>query len=180
MLAQQLAEAEIRLREAQKNAGRGTMASPVDGVVLERAVSNERQVTAGTVLLRIGRWDDLEIEADVLSQDVVRVKPGHEVEVHGAAIGPEPARAEVTRVFPAGFTKVSSLGVEQQRVKVVMKFQSSDLQRLREQNDLGVDYRVRVRVFTAAPTTPWSFRVRRCSAERRTTGACSRSTTASR
>ena len=90
VLEQQLAEAEIQMREAQKNGRLGTMTSPVDGVVLERAVTNERQLAAGTVLLRIGRWEDLEIEADVLSQDVVRVKAGQSVEVHGAAIGPRP------------------------------------------------------------------------------------------
>ena len=87
------------VRETEKNASRGTMTSPVDGIVLERAVSNERQVSAGTVLVRIGRWEDLEIEADVLSQDVVRVKPGQTVEVHGAAIGQQPATAIVSPHF---------------------------------------------------------------------------------
>ncbi|HEX3726562.1 MAG TPA: efflux RND transporter periplasmic adaptor subunit [Pirellulales bacterium] len=149
VLAQQLAEAEVHMRDSEKRAQLGTMSSPVDGIVLERAVSNERQLASGTVLLRIGRWEDLEIEADVLSQDVVRVKPGQMVEVHGPAIGPQAATAQVTRVFPAGFTKVSSLGVEQQRVKVIMKFAADDLRRLRENNDLGVDYRVRVRLYTA-------------------------------
>jgi HlyD family secretion protein len=152
VLAQQLADAEVHMRESEKNARLATMTSPVDGIVLERAVSNERQVAAGTVLLRIGRWDDLEIEADVLSQDVVRVKAGQNVEVHGAAIGEQPAKAVVTRIYPAGFTKVSSLGVEQQRVKVIMKFQADDLTRLRQSNDLGVDYRVRVRIYTAQAT----------------------------
>lgn len=152
VLAQQLAEAEVHKRDAEKRERLGSMTSPVDGVILERAVSNERQLAAGTVLLRIGRWDDLEIEADVLSQDVVRVKPRQAAEIHGPAIGPQPATAEVTRIFPAGFTKVSSLGVEQQRVKVIMKFAPDDLRRLRENNDLGVDYRVRVRVFTAQAT----------------------------
>jgi HlyD family secretion protein len=149
VLAQQLAEAEVHMREVQKNAKLGEMTSPVDGVVLERDVTNERQVAAGTVLLRIGRWEDLEIEADVLSQDVVRVKPGQAVEIHGPTIGATPAKAEVIRIFPAGFTKTSSLGVEQQRVKVVMKFAADDLARLREQNDIGVHYRVRTRIFTA-------------------------------
>jgi HlyD family secretion protein len=149
VLAQQLAEAEVHMRDAEKRETLGTMISPVDGIVLERAVSNERQLSAGTVLLRIGRWDDMEIEADVLSQDVVRVKPGQQVEVLGPAIGPDPAAAKVTRIYPAGFTKVSSLGVEQQRVKVIMKFEPDDLHRLRERNDLGVDYRVRVRMYTA-------------------------------
>ncbi len=152
VLEQQLAEAEVQMREAEKNERLGTMTSPVNGVVLERAVSNERQVAAGTLLLRIGRWEDLEIEADVLSQDVVRVKDGQSVEVHGPAIGQTPAQAHVTRIYPAGFTKVSSLGVEQQRVKVIMKFEPDDWKRLREENDLGVDYRVRVRIYTAEST----------------------------
>jgi HlyD family secretion protein len=79
----------------------------------------------------------------------VRVKPSQRVEVGGPAIGLKPATAEVTRIYPAGFTKTSSLGVEQQRVKVIMKFAPDDLRRLREENDLGVHYRVRVRIFTA-------------------------------
>ena len=149
VLEQQLAEAEVNMREAEKNARLGEMTSPVDGVVLEREISNARQVSAGTVLLRIGEWKDLEIEADVLSQDVVRVRPGQTVEVHGPAIGLKPAVAKVIRIYPAGFTKTSSLGVEQQRVKVVMRFEPADLERLREQNDLGVAYRVRVRIYTA-------------------------------
>jgi HlyD family secretion protein len=74
------------------------------------------------------------------------------VEVSGAAVGAQPAKAHVTRIFPAGFTKVSSLGVEQQRVKVIMKLEGDDLTRLRENNDLGVAYRVRVRIFTAEAT----------------------------
>jgi HlyD family secretion protein len=149
VLVEQLAEAEVVMREAEKNEKLGAMTSPVDGIVLERAVSNERQLSAGTTLVRIGRWEDLEIEADVLSQDVVRVKAGQQVEVHGAAIGPRAATAQVIRIFPAGFTKVSSLGVEQQRVKVIMKFSPDDWQRLRAENELGVDYRVRVRIYTA-------------------------------
>jgi HlyD family secretion protein len=152
VLQQQLTEAEVRMRDVEEDARRGTMTSPIDGVVLERAVSNERQIAVGTVLLRIGRWEDLEIEADVLSSDVVRVKPGQKVEVHGPTIGAVPARAQVTRIYPAGFTKTSSLGVEQQRVKVIMTFEPDDLRALREQNDIGVHYRVRVRIYTAEST----------------------------
>lgn len=148
VLEKQLAEAQIRLEEAERDRERGTMRSPVDGVVLERAVSNEGQQPAGTLLLQIGRWEDLEIEAEVLSQEVVRVKPDSNVEVTGPAIGEPSAQALVTRVYPAGFTKVSSLGVEQQRVKVVMKLKEEDLARLRKVRDLGVDYRVRVRIIT--------------------------------
>lgn len=148
VLEKQLAEARINLQQAERDQERGNMASPVEGIVLERVDSNERQFAAGAVLLRIGRWEDLEVEADVLSQEVVRVKPGTPVEISGLAVGPQAAAAAVTLVYPAGFTKVSSLGVEQQRVKVIMRFVAADLQRLRSERELGVDYRVRVRFFT--------------------------------
>ncbi|HEY2826986.1 MAG TPA: HlyD family efflux transporter periplasmic adaptor subunit [Pirellulales bacterium] len=149
VLKQQLEEANVRLKETQRDRNRGELRSPVDGVVLERAISDERQASAGTVLLKIGRLEDLEVEADILSQDVVNVKDGDAVEITGLAIGPTPARGTVKRVYPAGFTKVSSLGVEQQRVRVVVAFNPEDLARLQKERDLGVDYRVRVRVITA-------------------------------
>lgn len=149
VLEEQLKEAKVRLDEAKRDKTRGEIRSPIEGVVLERALSDERQVAAGTVLLKIGRLEDLEIEADILSQDVVNVKVGDAVEVTGPAIGPTPARGKVKRIYPAGFTKVSSLGVEQQRVKVLIDFEKDELERLRRERDLGVDYRVRVRVFTA-------------------------------
>lgn len=149
VLAKQLLEAKTRLEQAERDRQRGTMVSPVDGVVLERALTNERLVSAGATLLKIGRWEDLEVEADVLSQEVVRVKPGDAVEFFGPAIGTPTARGRVARIYPAGFTKVSSLGVEQQRVKVVMTFEPDELSRLRSERELGVEYRVHVRIFTA-------------------------------
>jgi HlyD family secretion protein len=145
----QQAEALAALELAKTDRERGTMNSPVDGVVLERYDSNERYVAAGTVLLRIGELDRLEVEAEVLTQDVGNVKPGDTAEVYGPAIGAKPATATVDRIFPAGFTKVSSLGVEQQRVMVILKFTPEELQRLRKDRRMGVDYRVRVRIFTA-------------------------------
>lgn len=149
VLIKQQQEAQVTLDRALQEQERGTMTSPVDGVVLERFDSNERQLAAGTLLLRIGRWEDLEVEADVLSQEVVRIKPGNSVEISGPAIGSPTAKGTVDRVNPAGFTKVSSLGVEQQRVKVITDFAAGELERLRNERDLGVDYRVRVRIFTA-------------------------------
>jgi HlyD family secretion protein len=59
------------------------------------------------------------------------------------------ARGTVSRIYPAGFTKVSSLGVEQQRVKVIVPFAADELARLRSEQDLGVGFRVRVRIYTA-------------------------------
>jgi HlyD family secretion protein len=142
-------QAQVKLEQQKRDRDRGTMKSPIDGVVLERLETNERRVSPGTVLLKIGNPNELEVEADVLSQDVVRVKLGDAVEIYGPAVGAQGAKGNVSRIYPAGFTKVSSLGVEQQRVKVIVRFSEDELQRLRKENDLGVGYRVRVRIITA-------------------------------
>lgn len=149
VLENEKVQADVRLRQEQRDRDLGQMLSPIDGVVLERLETNERALTAGTVLLKIGNLTELEIEADVLSQDVVRVREGQPVEIYGPAVGPQGARGKVARIYPAGFTKVSSLGVEQQRVKVVVAFESGELARLRAAREFGVGYRVRVRIFTA-------------------------------
>ncbi len=149
VLDKQKYEAEVQLDRVLQDQDRGTMCSPVDGVVLKRSVSNERYLGAGETLLEIGRMEDLEVEADILSLDVGDTKEGDPVEIYGPAIGKTPARGTVYRIYPAGFTKVSSLGVEQQRVKIIIHFDPDDLRRLREEQDLGVGYRVRVKITTA-------------------------------
>jgi HlyD family secretion protein len=149
VLKQRKAQIDARLKKALLDLKRGTMTSPVDGVVLRRAFSNERLVPAGTTLLEIGRPEDLEVEADVLSLDVVKVKEGNQVEIYGPAVGKRRAGGTVRRIYPAGFTKISSLGVEQQRVKVIIDISNEDLEWLRRERNLGVGYRVRVRIYTA-------------------------------
>ncbi len=151
VLRQQKLEAEARLRQALTRKERSEMKSPVDGVILERAITNEQYLSAGTTLLGIGQIDQLEIEADVLSEDVVRIRPGDAVDVYGAAIGATAGHGVagvVDRIYPSGFMKISSLGVEQQRVTIIVRFADGVLSRLRAEREIGVDYRVRVRVFT--------------------------------
>jgi HlyD family secretion protein len=148
VLEEQQSEADAKLDQVKLDQQRGTMTSPVNGVVLQREVSNERFLISGTTLLEIGRLEDLEVEADVLSLDVVSAKVGDAVEVYGPAIGRPRAHGTVKRIYPAGFTKISSLGVEQQRVKVIVAFEPDDLKRLLAERHLGVGYRVRVRITT--------------------------------
>jgi HlyD family secretion protein len=152
VLEKQKSEAEARLRQVTTRKERGEMKSPVDGVVLHRLVTDEQFLAAGTALVEIGRLEELEIETDVLSEDVVRIERGQQVEIYGPAVGKnvgQGASGTVERIYPAGFTKVSSLGVEQQRVKVIVRFAEGALDELRRERHLGVDYRVRVRIFTA-------------------------------
>jgi HlyD family secretion protein len=152
VLEKEKAEAEARLRQVLTRQQRGNMYSPVEGVVLEKLIENERYLPAGEVLLKIGQLEQLEVEADILSQDVIDVRPGQNVEIYGPAVAARVGAGvpgKVKKIYPAGFTKVSSLGVEEQRVKVIVAFEPAALKKLRAQLGLGVDYRVRVRIFTA-------------------------------
>jgi HlyD family secretion protein len=151
VIRQQKQEAEARLRQALTRKDRSEMKSPVDGVILDRAITNEQYLPAGTTLLRIGQLEQLEIEADVLSEDVVQIRPNDPVEIYGSAVGATAGHGVagiVDRIYPSGFMKISSLGVEQQRVTIIVRFADGVLSQLRAERELGVDYRVRVRVFT--------------------------------
>ncbi len=149
VLKKERAEASAALEKVKLQRKRGTILSPVNGVVLHRFVTDERFLGAGESLLEIGRLEDLEIEADLLSVDVVDAKVGDAVEIYGPAVGDVPAKGRVAKVYPAGFTKVSSLGVEQQRVKVIVTIDSEDLKRLADQRGIQVGYRVRVKIITS-------------------------------
>jgi HlyD family secretion protein len=115
--------------------------APIDGVVLRRLRESEAIVPAGEPLVEVGDPGYLEIVSDLLSTDAVRVKPGMRVIVEQWG-GARPLAARVRRVEPAGFTKVSALGVEEQRVNVVMDF--VDARQAWEA--LGDAYRVEVRI----------------------------------
>lgn len=134
---------------AERRLERASLKSPVDGIVLRRYIKNKEYLAAGTLLMEIGNLDDLEVTADILSQDVVAVRPGNPVDIYGPAIGDPCLQGTVSHVKPAGFTKVSSLGVEQQRVAVVISLNKSACQKLKERGRiLGLDYRVHVRIYT--------------------------------
>lgn len=153
VLQRQKSEAAARLKQAELRQQRSELRSPVDGIVLQRPVRDEQFLPAGTLLAKIGRLEDLEVETDVLTQDVGEVRVGDKVEIYGPAVGRIAGQGwsgVVDRIYPAGFTKISSLGVEEQRVKVIVRFDPKELAVLREQRQLGVDFRVRVRVFVEA------------------------------
>tara|TARA_R110002020_G_scaffold134702_11_gene300866 strand:- start:3683 stop:4882 length:1200 start_codon:yes stop_codon:yes gene_type:complete len=113
------------------------LAAPVAGVVLRRFYESSRPVQAGEPLLEIGDPAGMEVEVDVLSADAVRLRDGMAVELHRWG-DTEPLLGRVRRVEPAGFTKVSALGVEEQRVWVIVEITSN---RERWQR-LGDAYRV--------------------------------------
>ncbi len=96
-----------------------TVTAPVTGVVLKRFLDSESVVPAGTKLVELGDPSHVEIVADLLSSDAVRVRPGMRVGLTEWG-GDRAMGGVVERVEPSGFTKISALGVEEQRVNVII------------------------------------------------------------
>ncbi len=119
---------ETKLNQLQDDLEKATIKSPVDGVILEKFVDDSRVLAAGSPLLRIGNMSTIEIECDVLSEEVGRVDPGDAVEITGKALNDEVIMGKVDRIYPAGFKKISSLGIEQQRVKTIISFDNGKVQ----------------------------------------------------
>ncbi|HYW05228.1 MAG TPA: HlyD family efflux transporter periplasmic adaptor subunit [Gammaproteobacteria bacterium] len=111
--------------------------APVSGVVLRIARKSEGVIPGGAPILTLGDPRSLEIAVDVLSGDAVRIRPGMAVRLERWG-GPKPLQARVRTVEPAGFTKVSALGVEEQRVWVIADIVSPPAQ----WRSLGDGYRV--------------------------------------
>jgi HlyD family secretion protein len=141
--ASELERARARLLPASLDAtGRVLpVLAPVDGVVLRRFRESESVVPAGEPIVEIGDPSHVEIVADLLSTDAVKVKPGMRVAVEQWG-GDQPMGARVERIEPAGFTKVSALGVEEQRVNVIMDFDDDRA----AWKAMGDAYRVEVRI----------------------------------
>lgn len=121
------------------------LTAPADGKVLALAVESEQVVTAGAPLLTLGDPADLEITVDLLSSEAVRVAPGAPARIERWG-GEPPLAARVRRVEAAAFTKISALGIEEQRVRVTLDL----LDPPEARPGLGHDYRVFVRITAEA------------------------------
>jgi HlyD family secretion protein len=112
--------------------------APVDGRILRIFEKSEHVVAAGTAIAVVSNTNKIEIVADLLSTDAVKVSPGAAVSVENWG-GVMPLRARVRNVEAFGFTKVSALGIEEQRVNVIADF-------IDPPANLGDGYRVDVRI----------------------------------
>lgn len=136
------ARAEVRAVEATLAGGQGggrgqVVRAPADGRVLAVHRRSEGPVSPGEPLIELGDAARLEVRVDVRSQDAVRLRPGMRVRLDqwgGAAA----LDAEVVRISPDGYTRVSSLGVEEQRVPVIAALTSPGEAGI----ELGSGYRV--------------------------------------
>jgi HlyD family secretion protein len=114
--------------------------APVSGRILKLQHECEGVVARGAPLLEIGDTRSLEVETDVLSADAVKIKPGMPV-LYERWGGEKPLTGQVLRVEPVGFTKISALGVEEQRVLIISDITSDPGQ----WQTLGDGYRVESR-----------------------------------
>jgi len=121
------------------------LTAPVAGRVLRVAQESEATVGVGAPLVEIGNPEDLEVLVDVLTTDAAAIRPGQAVRLEVAA-GVPVLRGRVRLVEPAAYTKVSALGVEEQRVNAVIDFDAP-----REAwKTLGDAYRVDARIVVEA------------------------------
>ena len=119
-------------------------------------------VTPGTNLIEIGDPTDLEVEIDVLSREAVRIKPGAAVLLEHWG-GAKPLHGSVRLVEPSAFTKISTLGVEEQRVNVIVDL----LDPPDERPTLGDGFRVEARIIVAEAADVLKRRPAPCSATKR-------------
>jgi HlyD family secretion protein len=139
----QAAESVLQYSGAKHGAGAAVgvpVTAPITGQILKVAHECEGVVRTGEPLLEVGDTSVLEVEVDVLSDDAVRIKPGMRV-LFDRWGGEQPLEGVVRVIEPVGFTKISALGVEEQRVWIIADFTAP-----KEQwQSLGDGYRVEAR-----------------------------------
>lgn len=121
--------------------GRFDITSPIHGRVLRVLQESTAVVTPGLALLEVGDPTDLELEIDILSSDAVQVRPGQRVVIEHWG-GETPLEGVVRLVEPSAFTKISALGVEEQRVNAIVDISNP----VNERETLGDGFRVEVRI----------------------------------
>lgn len=144
--AYSLSEAGAALSRAESgNPGEGlwTLRSPVAGRVVVMHRESAGPIAAGQPIMDLGDTSRLEAVVDLLSGDAARVSPGAPATLRAGA-GVPPLQGQVTRVEPVAFTKVSALGIEEQRVNVHIALQGD----LPKGTALGEGYRVEARIVT--------------------------------
>jgi HlyD family secretion protein len=148
VLQAQVHEAEARLNKALHRQQLGQLRSPTTGIILEQPTDGLEYLAAGTPVCQVGNLNQLEVEVDIMTQDAVRIAPGDAVDLGWTSLpGPNSTSwtGTVLRVDPLGFTKISSLGVEQQRVRVRIELSEATRSAMLEAG-IRVGYRLNVSI----------------------------------
>ncbi|MBC7281981.1 HlyD family efflux transporter periplasmic adaptor subunit [Hoeflea sp.] len=144
----ELASAEARLAQPGQmpiTAANGEccveIVSPISGTILALNAKSEQAVSVGQMIAEVGEPSDLEITVDLLSADAVKVRAGSPALITDWG-GTETLQAQVERIEPSAFTKVSALGISEQRVNAIIALTGSPPE------DLGHGFRVIVNLIT--------------------------------
>jgi HlyD family secretion protein len=159
-----LAEAQAALARSEPGAGARveglwTLKSPVNGQVIKLHLDSASPVTAGQHLLEIGDISAVEAVIDVLSSEVQQIAPGASATLT-LTTGAPPLPGHVTRIEPVAFTKVSALGIEEQRVNVIVDLDTTTAQAQRLGDGFRVDARITVSSQEGALLVPSAALVR--------------------
>jgi HlyD family secretion protein len=140
-------------------AGRWNLRSPVGGRVIKLNQESAGPVTVGQTLLEIADTTQVDAVLDVLSGDAARVRPGARV-LLTVGVGVVPLQGQVTRIEPVAFTKVSALGIEEQRVNLIVELQPTPAQQAVIGEGFRVDGQILVSAQDAALVLPAAALVR--------------------
>lgn len=156
----ELDQSRIAIRQFAQGAEGGPQRSwaikaPIAGKVLKVNQQSEGVVQAGTALIELGNPAQLEVVVDLLTEDAAQVRPGTPATLSNWG-GPQTLQARVRLIEPAAFTKVSALGVEEQRVNVVLDITSPPEQWQALGDGFKVDVRILVQVVENALKIPVS------------------------
>jgi HlyD family secretion protein len=156
----QLDEARIAIRQFSKGYEGSpqrtwSVRSPIAGKVLKISQQSEGVVQAGTPIIELGDPSRLEVVVDLLTEDAAQIRPGTPATLSNWG-GPEVLQARVRLIEPAAFTKVSALGVEEQRVNAVLDILSAPDKWQSLGDGFKVDVRVLVQVVENAVKVPVS------------------------
>lgn len=139
-----IAKAKTQLTIAQYDLERSTLTSPINGVVLSTYTEGGKWMIVGSPILRVGDLNELEVISEVLTQDAQLIKVGDQV-VLSSTTSPILLKGQVKRIEPEGFTKKSSLGVDEQRVKVITTIEDP------EKANVQVGYRLLATFLVGTP-----------------------------
>lgn len=124
---QNMEQAKLQQQDAGKNLGKISVVSGISGVILNKFVDENCAVQPGTPLFEVGDTRSACVRVDVLAEDAVKVRIGQKALISGEVAGSRVIEGEVSYMAPKAETKMSSLGVEQQRVEVRIRFDHAEL-----------------------------------------------------
>ncbi|MEK7434094.1 MAG: efflux RND transporter periplasmic adaptor subunit [Cyanobacteriota bacterium] len=119
---EQISQINNEINIIDQDINKTSIRSQFSGPVLEVYIKDKVSLFSGSKILKIGDLNTISIQSDILSEEIPQIKIGMPVEISGKAINNNKIMGKVSRIYPMGFTKISALGVEQQRIKVIIHF----------------------------------------------------------